>query len=137
LEKNDNTIPANTEKKKAPILIRVVSFFVGLGATIGILFYGFLFIFNSELITEKISIISNPFINTYTYVIIELILFIILIIGAFLLSRLKRSGIILIITVLSLLLTMNYFYYGQFDWFNIGVTITIMLILGIKAKKFN
>lgn len=136
MEKKDNITPTIIETKKTPILIRIVSFFVGLGATIGILFYGILLIFNSELISQKISIISNPFINTYAYVIIEQILFIVLIIGAFLISRLKRIGIIIIITVLFSLLTMNYVYFGKFDWFNIVLTLTIMLILGIKIKKF-
>jgi len=122
--------------RNTPIIIKAISFFIILGSVLAILFYGFIFIFRPEILVEEISIISNPFVSTTVYILIEIIVFILLIVGASLLLYLKRWGIHIIMLTMAIIITMNYAYFVQVNWFYLSVLAIILLILIINWKKF-
>lgn len=132
-----NKMKSYTKKgTMAPILIRTISLLLILGSSIGILLYAYIFIFNLEILSEKISIIKNPFVSPLIYILLESVVFTSIIIGALFLLYLKRTGIFIIIVGLILLMTLNYAYFVNIDWLYIVLSSIIMLIFWGYRKKF-
>lgn len=136
MNNNKKKITEIETKQNTPIIIRGISYFIILGSSFAVIFYVYIFAFNIELLNEEISIIKNPFVSPKTYLLIEVFIFILLIYGATIMLYLKRYGIYLILFSLISLLSMNYAYFQEIDWFNIGVLAIIMLIYGLKWKYF-
>jgi hypothetical protein len=121
--------------QSTPYIIRATSFFIILSSAIAIIFYSYVLFFNYKLLSTNISVVINPFISINTYIILEYLLFILLILGAVLLLRLSKWGAIIISSALTLLFGLNYFYYSRIDYLNLVVFLIILLIMGFSAKK--
>lgn len=136
MNKGKNKIAENNNKQSTPIIIKGISFFLIFGSCLAILFYLYIFVFNIEILNNEISIIKNPFVSPKIYLLIEVFLFILLIYGATIMLYLKRYGIYLVLSSLIVLISINYVYFQEIDWLNIGMLAIIMLINSLNWKYF-
>ncbi|PLX05062.1 MAG: hypothetical protein C0595_00875 [Marinilabiliales bacterium] len=131
--KNINNTDNNSQT--TPYIIRAVSFFIIFSSIVAILFFSYVLFFKGSIISESASFVENPILSISTYIIIELILFVSLIVGGILIYRMMKWGIILIPLALSLLLILNYWYYGHFDWVYLILFSVLLIILAFYIKK--
>jgi len=127
----------NTDKKSqtTPYIIRAVSFFIIFSSVLAIIFFSYVLFFNGNIMSESASFIENPIISISTYIILELLLFISLIVGSLFMFRMRKWGIIIIPPALSLLLILNYCYYGHYDWVYLVLFSVLLIILAFYIKK--
>ncbi len=136
MEKNKQNNSAKPELKMAtPIIIKAISFFLVFASAIAILFYAYVLIFNSNVLSEEISLVVNPFLSIKNYILLEILLFVLLIVGVVFMLYSKRKGVLIISVSLVLLLIMNLVYFEKVDWFNSSMTAVILLILIFSWKK--
>jgi len=135
LEESKGKIIVDKNSQSTPYIIKATSFFIILSSALAIVFYSYLLFFNYDLLSGNISVVVNPFISISTYVILEYLLFVLLIVGAVLLLKLSKPGAIIIVFALTLLLGLNYLYYSRLDYLNLVVFLIILLIMGFSAKK--
>ncbi len=136
MEKNKQNNSAKPELKMAtPIIIKAISFFLIFASAIAILFYAYVLIFNSNVLSEEISLVVNPFLSIKNYILLEILLFVLLIVGVVFMLYSKRKGVLIISASLVLLLIMNLVYFEKVDWFNSSMTAVILLILIFSWKK--
>jgi len=136
LEKNKQNNSAKSDLKRAtPIIIKAISFFLIFASAIAILFYVYVLLFNSNVLSEEISLVVNPFLSIKNYILLEILLFILLIVGVVFMLYSKRKGVLIISASLVLLLIMNLVYFEKVDWFNSSITAIILLILIFSLKK--
>lgn len=136
MEKNKQNNSAKSDLKRAtPIIIKAISFFLIFASAIAILFYAYVLIFNSNVLSEEISLVVNPFLSIKNYILLEILLFILLIVGVVFMLYSKRKGVLIISASLVLLLIMNLVYFEKVDWFNSSITAIILLILIFSLKK--
>lgn len=120
--------------KATPIIIRAISFFVILTSVIAILFYGYILVFNSDILSHEISLVANHFLSLVNYILLEILIFTMIIIGAILILYSNKKGFIIIAAGVVSLLIMNTLYFEKIDWFNSSVTIIILLLIIISWK---
>ncbi len=136
MEKNKQNNSAKSDLKRAtPIIIKAISFFLIFASAIAILFYVYVLLFNSNVLSEEISLVVNPFLSIKNYILLEILLFILLIVGVVFMLYSKRKGVLIISASLVLLLIMNLVYFEKVDWFNSSMTAVILLILIFSLKK--
>ncbi len=136
MEKNKQNNSAKSDLKRAtPIIIKAISFFLIFASAIAILFYVYVLLFNSNVLSEEISLVVNPFLSIKNYILLEILLFILLIVGVVFMLYSKRKGVLIISASLVLLLIMNLVYFEKVDWFNSSITAIILLILIFSLKK--
>ena len=135
MEKNNqiNTTESGF-KKVTPIIIRAISFFVILTSSIAILFYGYILIFNSYVLSEEISLVANQFVSLKTYIFIEILIFIMIFIGAVFTLYSNRKGFIFVTVGVILLLAMNTLYFEKVDLFNSSIAAIVLLLVFISWK---
>lgn len=131
--KNKNNTDNNSQA--TPYIIRAVSFFIIFSSIVAIIFFSYVLFFKGNIISESASFIENPIISISTYIILELILFISLVVGSLFMFRMSKLGIIIIIPALSLLLILNYCYYAHFDWVYLILFSILLIILAFYIKK--
>ncbi len=136
MEKNKQNNSAKPDLKRAtPIIIKAISFFLIFASAIAILFYVYVLLFNSNVLSEEISLVVNPFLSIKNYILLEILLFVLLIVGVVFMLYSKRKGVLIISASLVLLLIMNLVYFEKVDWFNSSITAIILLILIFSLKK--
>ena len=136
MEKNNQIdTPKLDFKKVTPIIIRTISFFVLLTSSIAILFYGYVLIFNSNVLSEEISLVANRFVSLKAYIYIEITIFIMIFIGTVLILYSNRKGFIIIAVGVVSLLAMNTLYFETVDLFNSSIAAIVLLLVFISWKK--
>lgn len=132
--------PENTTTTKTsldiPIIIKAISFFLLMGSSLALLFYFYVLVFNSGLLTDKISTINSTLINPIGYIITESVFFVLLFIGAILLLKLKKIGVFIVSAGMLAILIMNIALTTKIDWLNISVVFVVLLAFIFLHKKF-
>lgn len=136
MKKNKQIESLKKEPGRAtPIIIKAISFFIIFGSSIGILFYAYIFIFNSNILNEEINLVTNPFLSLKQYILLEITIFVLLITGAVLILYSNKKGFIIIGGALLSLLGMHCIYIERIDWFYIILSLIILSILIFSWKK--
>ena len=132
--------PENTTTTKTsldiPIIIKAISFFLLMGSSLALLFYFYVLVFNSGLLTDKISTINSTLINPIGYIITESVFFVLLFIGAILLLKLRKIGVFIVSAGMLAILIMNIALTTKIDWLNISVVFVVLLAFIFLHKKF-
>jgi len=139
LEKVNESENSNTKEKvqqETPIIIKAISLFLILGSSLALLFYFYVLVFNSDLLTDQVSTINNKLISPAVYIIVESVFFVLLFVGAILLLKLKKIGIFLVTIGMLAVLLMNVALTTKIDWLNISIVFAVLLIFIFTQKKF-
>ena len=139
MEKVNESENSNTKEKvqqETPIIIKAISLFLILGSSLALLFYFYVLVFNSDLLTDQVSTINNKLISPTVYIIVESVFFVLLFVGAILLLKLKKIGIFLVTIGMLAVLLMNVALTTKIDWLNISIVFAVLLIFIFTQKKF-
>jgi len=134
----DETSNAIHAKQDIPILLKISAVLIIIMSITGFLFFAIasLYQFYDTKFLTDINVKNSLYPNLNSYVIIQSVLHIGMLISAFLILKLKKTGLYLLLTIFIALLSSEFIFENNFNLAHLVIGLSVCLIIGFFYKKF-